>query len=243
MDFTSNLHRTWAFIAELAFAALPLAVSWAAETTAFQCQETVTLKAAKPLMERVQKEYAKVDTLQAVFVQSSRLAALESLEHSSGAVWFVKPGKMKWHYESPEEQDFILKDQTSWFYQPALTQVVIDEISDVFISDLPISFLMGIGDLAADFELKSACRTSHGVKLELSAKSGKINADQELKGFALLVNSSAGLPRGAQVTDVAENVTTIVLNDVKTNVTVSEAVFATDFPKGTDKLDRRVVIQ
>src|ERR1700733_15359061 len=37
----------------------------------------------------------------------------------SGAVYFSRPGRMRWEYESPEQKLFIVDGTNVWFYVPA----------------------------------------------------------------------------------------------------------------------------
>ncbi|MGH9742359.1 MAG: LolA family protein, partial [Candidatus Acidiferrum sp.] len=37
----------------------------------------------------------------------------------AGEVYFLRPGKMRWEYESPEKNLFLVDGKTAWFYVPA----------------------------------------------------------------------------------------------------------------------------
>lgn len=176
--------------------------------------------------------------MQAVFAQDSFVAALEISELSTGKVLFSKPGKMKWSYASPEEQVFLVRDQTLWFYQKRENQLLIDDFKNVLISDLPVAFLMGLGNLKNDFNVLRACRGTDGTIFELSAKSDKNDRAKELKSFELLVGEG-GLPHGARIRDAGGNSTAIVFTDVVANPVIPDAAFSPDFPKGGDINDRR----
>jgi len=216
---------------------LPWALS--AQSTPFDCPKGKALAAAEKavLLEEVQGAYSKINALKASFTQSSFVAALETSELSSGEVWFQKPGFMKWHYAEPNEQIFVIKKDTLWLYQSSENQVLIDNFKDVIISDLPVAFLMGLGDLKRDFELTQACSGSDGLVLVLKPK--RNNANGELKGFSLLVDPQSKLPIGALVTDVAENKTSIILSKIEPQEVLAEDTFSTNFKKGADIIDRR----
>lgn len=211
-----------------------------AESRAFDCRSKPFTKArGEEIVGQVQDEFSKVSRLEANFQQDSFLSALEVSEGSSGTMIFEKPGKMRWDYKEPEKQIFTIKDKTVWLFQEAEKQVVIDNFSDVIISDLPIAFLMGIGNLKTDFTLSEACESADGIVLSLKPKGGN-EGRNELKTLALLASPSSHLPIGGKVTDVAGNVTSIVLKGVSRDPEISKETFATNFPSGTDISDHRL---
>jgi len=209
-----------------------------AEQRAFDCSgKTLSPEAGVELTARVQGEYGRITSLRAKFHQDSFLAALEAGEQSTGSLWFRRPGLMKWVYEQPEAQTFVVRDHTVWLYQPEAKQVLIDEFRDLLISDLPIAFLMGIGNLRDDFTLVRACEGSEGTVLELTARQQQ--QDEDLRGFKLLIDRTRAAPIGARVVDVGGNVTAILFREVEWNVGMEDAAFATVFPPGTDINDQR----
>ena len=166
----------------------------------FLCRSKIGNAAAGKLLNQVQTNYSKVKTLSGRFSQQSFMAALDVSEQSTGSVFFSKPGKMEWNYEAPQKQQFILRDNTAWLYQPELNQVLIDKLDTILLSDLPVSFLMGIGDLSKSFTVTGACQSSLGVVLSLTPRVGK---EGKISAFQLLVSPSEGQPLGARVTDSA----------------------------------------
>ena len=214
-------------------------------TSAFKCQGKLNRKTLEETLSRVQSRYQALTAVRAGFTQDSYLAALDTAESSQGTVVFRKPGRMKWSYRLPEEQEFVLKDKTVWFYQPEIKQVLIDELSEVVLTDLPVAFLMGVGKLKEGFVLKGGCATSEGTVLELDPKQSGQGADaaapkeNSLKGIRLLV-SPEGLPAGVQVFDVVGNITTIALQGLKESAEVGESEFQVEYPAGTDVNDRRI---
>ena len=212
----------------------------------FACKKGSVMKAAdaKAQLEKTQKAYGQVNTLKAEFSQESFLSALDASEASSGKLNFTKPGKMKWEYEKPEEQVFLIIDTTLWFYQALDKQVVIDKFSKFLISDLPVAFILGIGDLHKSFDIEQACLTESGsgIYFSLLPKSKKVskgNTDEGLNKFELIVDGTDYLPRAAKIYDVASNINTFYLNEQKINSIIPESVYQPEFPDGTDIDDRR----
>jgi outer membrane lipoprotein carrier protein len=62
--------------------------------------------------------YRAAKTLQASFLEryteNGRLVRVEA-----GTVYFKRPGKMRWDYQAPERNLFLVDGKTAWFYVPA----------------------------------------------------------------------------------------------------------------------------
>jgi hypothetical protein len=125
---------------------------------------------------------------------------------------------------------------------------MVDAIQSALLSDLPIAFLMGLGDLTRDFSVTSGCKTPDGVVVSLKPKA-KINSAEspdsetsggDLSGFDLLLDEGAALPKGAMVTALGGNVTAIVFEKLRTSaVNAPPGTFVLEYPKGVDIVDRR----
>lgn len=222
----------------LALMPVPAAV---AENRAFVCAkepvpESVTAAVA---LRKVQDSYMALESMRARFRQESYLAALDSSEVSEGVVLYQRPGKMRWEYQKPESQLFVLRERTMWLFQASENQLVIDNLADVFITDLPVAFLMGLGDISRDFNLKSVCRNGDGLVFELAPRAGGSNRDNQLGLFKLLVEDGTYLPKGALVRDVVGNTTAITFGAISRDVAVPAGAFSVSAPAGADIIDRR----
>ncbi len=66
----------------------------------------------------LEARYAHATTLQADFYERYRAGAAGG-QAESGIVYFSKPGRMRWEYESPERKLFVVDGTNVWFYVPA----------------------------------------------------------------------------------------------------------------------------
>ena len=87
---------------------------------------------AKPLIARFEARYRAAHTLQATFleryIEGGRVVRVEA-----GVAYFGRPGKMRWEYESPEKNLFLVDGKTAWFYVPAdhtVTRIPAKESTD-----------------------------------------------------------------------------------------------------------------
>lgn len=95
----------------------------------------------------LEARYHGAKTLKAVFLESygdrngSRSA-------ESGTVYFSRPGRMRWDYESPEKKLFLVDGTNVWLYVPAdrtASRAKLKESSDW---RTPLALLVGKADLA-----------------------------------------------------------------------------------------------
>jgi len=187
------------------------------------------------LLEGVEEAYKKTTSLSAEFVQNSLFIGLEKQEASKGTVDFFRPGKMNWNYLQPTPQQFISDGSTIYFYQPSLNQVTLSSFKQSFSSDLPVTFLLGLGSLRSSFEAQGICKGENGTIIKLAPKS----EDAALSSFFLLVDKKALTPLGAKVVDLGGNETTITLISPRFNADIPASRFDFRIPKGVDVIDNR----
>src|SRR5467141_992639 len=96
---------------------------------------------------RLQARYHSARTLQATFLEryreNGRVVRVEA-----GTAYFRRPGKMRWDYQAPEKNLFLVDGKTAWFYVPAdhtATRVPAKESADwrtplaLLVGDMKIS--------------------------------------------------------------------------------------------------------
>jgi outer membrane lipoprotein carrier protein len=87
---------------------------------------------AAPVVRLLEARYRNIKTLKAFFLQTYR-DGRSGLQVESGTVYFSRPGRMRWEYESPESKLFIADGKTVWFFVPAdgtATRAPMKESSD-----------------------------------------------------------------------------------------------------------------
>ena len=84
------------------------------------------------LVQRFERRYRTSNTLQAAFLERY-LENGKEVRSESGMAYFGKPGKMRWEYQAPERNLFVVDGKWSWFYVPAdhtATRIRAKESSD-----------------------------------------------------------------------------------------------------------------
>ena len=71
-----------------------------------------------PVLELLESRYTAAHTLQVAFMEryseSGRFVRSEA-----GTAYFLRPGKMRWDYQVPEKNTFLVDGKYVWFYSPA----------------------------------------------------------------------------------------------------------------------------
>ena len=105
----------------------------------------------KDLLQLIQKQYQSIRSFSGRFIQSSHRAETETgFKKAEGLVSYKRPGKMRWLYEAPEEQLLVTNGQTMWLYDPLLENVTVQKLEKI-TEGTALSFLLGLGNLQADF--------------------------------------------------------------------------------------------
>ncbi|MCB0329057.1 MAG: outer membrane lipoprotein carrier protein LolA [Bdellovibrionales bacterium] len=204
--------------------------------------EATSPEAAKKMRDSLQSAYRKIKSLKAEFSQSSYLKSLDLSEESNGKLVLGIPGKLFWEYEKPEPQTFLLKDDEFRLFQPLEKQLIIQSTRKYFLSDIPVSFLLGLGDLAEDFEVLSGCKAGKVVTLTLKPKpreSAKGGRDPGLKELKLSFSTVSYFPEVAEILDREENRTSLKLSKLRENEALQQSTFTLTVPPGTDIQDLR----
>jgi outer membrane lipoprotein-sorting protein len=191
-------------------------------------------------LEEVQRRYQLLRTLSARFEQRSYLKSLDLEELSSGSLRLQMPGKLLWEYNEPEAQTFLIANNEFQLYQPVDQQLVLQSVEASFVSDIPVSFLFGIGNLQERFAITDACKKDDIVSLQLSPRLRDDNAaGNNLSQLTITFNTQNYFPAVTEVGDGEGNRTTVKIFDRNVGVTFKPIDFQIQVPQGTDIQDLR----
>lgn len=86
--------------------------------TALLLASDAQVPAAASVARGIEERYARATTLQATFLERYSRGPGD-LTVESGTVYFSRPGRMRWEYESPEAKLFLADGKHVWFFVPA----------------------------------------------------------------------------------------------------------------------------
>jgi outer membrane lipoprotein carrier protein len=125
--------------------------------------------------QRFEARYRSARTLRADFLE--RYSENGKLVRSeAGTAYFRKPGKMRWEYEKPENNLFLVDGKTAWLYTPAdhtATRVPARQSEDW---RTPLVLLAG------EMKLSKVCAKVVSTSALVPEKSGDATLECKLKG-------------------------------------------------------------
>ena len=101
--------------------------------------------AVKDVVRGVERRYNQTRTLEADFIQRYTLGPTTLVE--SGRVYYQKPGRMRWEYESPEKKLFLADGEYAYLYVPDERQVRRQSLKQAPDWQATFALLLGRVDL------------------------------------------------------------------------------------------------
>ena len=174
---------------------------------------------ARPYVDAIQGYYDKAKSYSASFDQE-----YESVDgihkKSTGTVWFKKPGKMRWDYETPESRFLISDGQNFWTWEPVYRQYCQQSLS---ASQLPtaLAFLSGNGKIEDDFSV--TVESVSGSQISLMLKPVKPSLAYDRIRFEILMPT--GKVYRATVYDAMGNLNRITFKSPEINGNLEDSSF------------------
>jgi outer membrane lipoprotein carrier protein len=184
-------------------------------------------------LDAVQRNYEKVLTYEAEFIQKSYIKMMDKTQDVKGTVSIKKPGKMKWTYGAPDTQILISDGSTLWLYVPDEEQATKVPIESIYSSNTPALFLAGKGKLTQTFNVESVNLDQDPISITLTPKAD----DQALTRLQLFANKKNYQITGSTVYDKLGNKTEIRFSNIKTNRDIPEKTFQFQAPANVEVLD------
>lgn len=188
---------------------------------------------AEPIVDRLQKSYDATQDFVADFRQETEVKTLNRTLKASGKLSFKRPGKMLWRYDEPKGQFVLADGKHLYFYQPEQNQVIKSPLKNAFRGDIPLSFLLGLGNLKKEFNatLKSTEESNYILRLEPKGESGGFGE------ILLAVNKSTSDIQWVSIRDASANLTTIRFSGMRKGVGVNDSLFQLQTPNGADVVE------
>jgi outer membrane lipoprotein carrier protein len=124
----------------------------------------VTQPEAVPIVRALEARYHNAKTLKAIFLQRYS-DSRQGLQVESGTVYFSRPGRMRWEYESPAKKLFISDGRTVWFFVPADRTVTRAPMKQSADWRTPLALLTGkarVAELCGRIDLTNAAPGTAG---------------------------------------------------------------------------------
>jgi outer membrane lipoprotein carrier protein len=181
---------------------------------------------------KVQALYDKAGGFQARFRQESRVKAAGASDSAAGWMYFMKPRRMRWQYETPPEQkkEIVSDGRLVWMYMPADGVVMVYKLDQVLRSDLVMRFFSGIGLVKKDFNMAWQRPPLEGASFFIDLFPRK---DQpELKRLTLTINPNTYLVEKLDFSNALGEESRFTFTQIKLEVPMAPSFFTFTPPPG-----------
>ncbi len=187
------------------------------------------------IISEIQRTYDQTSDITAAFTQKSFVTSMNKTITEKGTVYLKKPARMFWDYSLPSRKKLIVNPDKAWLYVPDDNIVYVQEAGRVLTSKITMRFLTGIGKFREDFTISLADEsgTNAGVdhyELVLEPR----NYEEGIKSLTLTVSRTSNYITGCEFTDLYDNVTGLILSDIKTDTNPPDALFTFSPPDGVE---------
>jgi len=176
------------------------------------------------VVDGVQKKYEQINNFHAAFIQEAEVKALNKVQKADGEVWFKKPGKMRWNYNTPNKDQVVSDGKTLWFYDEEEKQVIETPLNQVSETQSTSTLLSGLGNIKelfnASFTEPGEINPNGGYLIDLVPK-----GDEEYNKVTISVNKKDMMVNTIYLYDPFGNLTKVKLNDIKIDGGVSDSLF------------------
>jgi outer membrane lipoprotein carrier protein len=132
---------------------LALTATSLADTVVEQKDQAGALKlSVDQILDQVEKVYTAAG-FSADFIQASTIKAMDITDSAAGKLSVKYPGKMRWVYQTPEEQIIVSDGEHLWIYRPQDNQVLRGQAATFFGDGKGAGFLSDIRKIRDDFSI------------------------------------------------------------------------------------------
>jgi outer membrane lipoprotein carrier protein len=151
----------------------------------------------------------------------------DPLQTSYGQFYLQRPGKFRWDYTKPFQQQIISTSGKVWFYDTDLEQVTIKKL-DESVGSTPALLLSGDVPLEDNYtiEQQGADGDMHWIKL--------VPKSQDSTFKSVLIGLEKGNLSGMQLNDNFGQLTRIYFSNLKLNQPIKPELFEFKAPAGAD---------
>jgi len=185
------------------------------------------------VLDEVEKVYTSAG-FSADFIQASTIKAMEITDSASGRLMVKYPGKMRWVYQSPEEQIIVSDGEHLWIYRPEDNQVLRGQASSFFGDGKGAGFLSDIRRIRDDFHITlEDIRFGESYSLMLVPR----KKTWDLVRINLLVSKQNYHITQVYTYNAYEDVTRIEFSNLEFNGAMDPSLFEFKMPPNVDILE------
>lgn len=172
----------------------------------------------------------------ATFEQQVQNPQLSVTDQASGKLWIDRPGKFRWDYQQPYQQQIISNGLRIWIYDVDLEQVTVKEFDDT-VGQTPALLLSSEEPLETSFRIKESGELEGLNWVILFSK------NQDAGFTSIQLGFKDGVLAEMWLKDNLDQTTQLVLKDVKRNPKMAASMFELDVPETVDIYDAAAEVE
>lgn len=188
-------------------------------------QSAVSSQEQQKVLQKFNAASASLKSMQCSFVQTKKMKLLRNEMQSKGVMFFVRPDKLRWQYDTPYRYTFVLngnevriKSETSTQNIDIQRNKMFRQLSNVILQSITGGHLSNSSDFSV--EIKKA-NDVYSAKLTPQKKELK----KLYNTIEIVFNHDLTMVKSVRMEEKTGDITTVELRNVKVNTSISEALF------------------
>jgi outer membrane lipoprotein carrier protein len=189
---------------------------------------------AAALAKKVDAHYNHLHSLETRYAERYQGMGMDRTE--TGTLTLLKPGRMRWAYDSPPGKLFILDGTYAISYTPGDTEAT--RFPEKKLDDLrsPLRFLLGHTELAKELQGLSVTMVSLNGQTGYTLWGTPVGMEQRMRSLAVTVDAQ-GVIHTLRVEESDGTITTFIFSEMRENVSVNDSDFQFVPPAGVVVID------
>ena len=169
----------------------------------------------------------RIATLEAVFTQSVTHEDGENVQEAKGTFQLSRPGKFRWNYEAPFEQQIVSDGKLLWLYDVELEQVTVKQLDET-LANSPALLLGGNVSIEDNFDV------TYEGEVDNVAWFGLAPLVKDSDFIFVRIGFHDAVPSTMILQDTLGQTTTINFTEFTENPELPESLFVFDPPENVD---------
>jgi outer membrane lipoprotein carrier protein len=184
---------------------------------------------AASLAHTVDAHYNHLHSLQCRYTERYQGLGMDRTE--SGTLTLLKPGRMRWAYDSPPGKLFLLDGQSAISYTPGDAEA--QRFPEKTLDDLrsPLRFLLGHAELAKELDGLTLTLVTLDGHVGYTLSGAPKGMRQQIRSLLLTVDAE-GIIHVLRIEDTSGATTTFTFSGMRENIPTSDADFHFTPPAG-----------
>ncbi len=186
------------------------------------------------VIEKIENKYKKINDYYASFRQEQTVTALDKVQTNVGELWIKKPGKVRWNYNVPKNEQIISDGSYLWYYYVEEKYAIKRDLKELGSDTNLLSILSDLNNLKKIYNINISKTTIEANRYYLVELIPVDSEDDSVNKQILAVNMDSLIIERMYIYDAFGNKSTIKFSDIKINKGIKNAVFEFKAPKDVD---------